>query len=80
MSLHDDSWMRLLGLIFGALILLLALASTVSKVTLSIFNPWLGRQVRYRDHPKAFIVLVFLYWLMGATAVVIALVDGLMSR
>ena len=74
--LLDDSWMRLLGVIFGALFLLVALMSTLSKATLSIFSPWLGRQVRYREHPKAFIALVFLYWLLGFAGIAIAVVGG----
>jgi hypothetical protein len=72
--MHSDSAMALVGLVFGAVFLVLAFASTVSKVTLSVFNPWLGRQIRHRDHPRTFIAVVFVYWLLGAAAVVFAIV------
>lgn len=78
--MQNTSAMALVGLVFGAVFLVLAFVSTVSKVTLSVFNPWLGRQVRHRDQPRTFIAVVFLYWLIGAAAVVIALVSGLSAR
>ena len=80
MNTHDDSLMWLVGLILGGVFVLLALASTVSKVTLSVFNPWLGWQIRYSDRPRAFIALVLLYWLIGVAGVVMAVVSGLGSR
>ena len=77
--MSDDSLMRLAGLVIGDLFLLLALASTISRVTLSVFIPWLGRQIRYRERPRAFIALVLLYWLLGAAAVVVAVVGPAFS-
>jgi type IV secretory pathway VirB2 component (pilin) len=73
--MHNNSAMALVGLVFGAVFLVLAFASTVSKVTLSVFNPWLGRQIRHRDHPRTFITVVLIYWLFGAAAVVFAIVS-----
>ena len=75
--MHNDSAMALIGLVFGAVFLVLAFVSTISKVTLSVFNPGLGRQIRHRDHPRTFIAVVFVYWLLGAAAVVFALVSML---
>lgn len=71
----NDTSMALVGLVVGALFLVLAFASTVSKVTLSVLNPWLGRQISYRDHPRTFITLVFAYGLIGVAAVVITIVS-----
>ena len=79
-SMHNNSAMALVGLVLGGVFLLLAFVSTVSKVTLSVFNPWLGRQIRHRDHPRTFISVVFGCWLMGAAAVVLALMSMLSSR
>jgi hypothetical protein len=78
--MQNSSEMALVGLVFGAVFLVLALVSTISKVTLSAFNPWLGRQIRYRDHPRTFIAVVFLYWLMGAASVIIAIVGVLTAK
>lgn len=78
--MHSDSATALIGLVIGAAILLLAFVSTISKVTLSVFNPWLGRQIRQRDHPRTFIAMVFVYWLLGAAAVVVAIVSLAFSR
>jgi amino acid transporter len=78
--MQNSSSIALLGVVFGAVFLLVAIASILSKVTLSLFNPWLGRQIRYRDHPRTFIALVFFYWLFGAAAVVMAIVSVLSGR
>ncbi len=78
--MHSDSATALIGLVIGAAILLLAFVSTISKVTLSVFNPWLGRQIRQRDHPRTFIAVVSVYWLLGAAAVVVAIVSLAFSR
>jgi hypothetical protein len=78
--MQNNSAMALVGLVFGAVFLVLAFLSTVSKVTLSVFNPWLGRQIRYRDQPRTFIAVVFMYWLIGAAAVVMAVVSVLSSK
>ena len=78
--MNQTSAMAVLGIVFGAVFLLVAIASTVSKVTLSLFNPWLGRQIRYRDHPRTFIAVVFFYWLFGAAAIVMAVVSALSGR
>jgi hypothetical protein len=56
----------IVAFIFAAIFLLLALVSTVSKVTLVLFNPWLLRQLRYCDQPRTFTAVVFVYWLLGA--------------
>jgi amino acid transporter len=72
--------MALLEVIFGAVFLLVAIASTFSKITLSLFNPRLGRQVRYRENPRTFIALVFSYWLIGIVAVVMAILSALSGR
>ena len=77
--MHSDSAMAPIGLILGAAILVLAFVSTVSRDTLSVFNPWLGRQIRHGDHPRTFITVVIVYWLLGAVAVVFAIMS-LMSR
>lgn len=63
----------IVALIFGAVFLLLALVSTFSKVTLVMFNPWLFRQLRYHDQPRAFTAIVFLYWLLGAVGIAVAI-------
>jgi hypothetical protein len=63
----------IVGFIFGALFLLLALVSTVSKVTLVLFNPWLLRELRYRHQPRTFIAVVLIYWLLGALALVVGI-------
>ena len=59
----------IIGLILGGGFLVAALASTLSRVTLSVFNPWLLREVRYREHPRAFVALVLFYWLFGLAGV-----------
>jgi hypothetical protein len=78
--MQNNSGIVLVGLVFGAVFLVLAFLSTISKVTLIIFNPWLGRQIRYRDHPRTFIAVVFFYWLMGAAGVIIAIVSVLSAK
>jgi hypothetical protein len=80
MIMHDNLPMTLLGIVLGAVFLLVATASTISKVTLGPFNPWLGRQIRYRDHPRAFVAVVFVYWLFGAAAIVVAIVSTASTR
>jgi len=70
--------MALVGVLFGVMLLVLAFVSTISKVTLSIFNPWLGRQIRFRNRPRTFVAVVFFYWLTGAAGVIIAIM-GLLS-
>ncbi|MCX6924762.1 MAG: hypothetical protein NT154_16340 [Verrucomicrobia bacterium] len=77
--MHNDSAMTLIELAFGAVFLVLAFVSTLSKVTLSAFNPWLGRQIRHSDHPRTFIAVVFVYWLLGAAALTSAL-TSMLSR
>jgi hypothetical protein len=62
-----------LGFVFGGIFLLFAVVSTVSKVTLVVFNPWLLRQVRYRDQPRAFIVIVSIYWVLGGVGISVAI-------
>jgi hypothetical protein len=64
----NATW-AIVGFTFGGIFLLLALVSTLSKVTLVVFNPWLLRELRYRDQPRAFTTVVFLYWLLGAAGV-----------
>ena len=59
----------IIGLVIGGGFLVAALASTLSRVTLSVFNPWLLREVRYREHPRAFVALVLIYWLVGLAGV-----------
>ena len=44
-----------------------------------VLGPWLGRQIRYRERPRTFIALVLLYWLLGAAAVVVAVVGPAFS-
>jgi hypothetical protein len=73
--MRDNTTIALIGLVFGIVFLVLAYASTVSKVTLSVFNPWLGRQIRHGDQPRTFMAVVLLYWLMGAAGVVFGLVS-----
>lgn len=57
------------GFVFGGLFLLLALYSTLSKVTFVILNPWLLRPLRHRDQPSVFIAVVILYWLLAGAGV-----------
>ncbi len=78
--MKDNLAVALLGIVFGAVFLLVAIASTFSKVTLSLFNPWLGRQIRYREHPRTFIAVVFFYWLFGVAAIVMSIVSALSRR
>jgi len=65
----SSSSAAIIGLVLGGCFLLAALASTISKVTLSVFNPWLLREVRYGEHPRAFVALVLFYWLFGLAGV-----------
>ena len=68
------------GLVFGLGFLAVALALTLSRVTLSMFNPWLLRQVRHSEHPRAFLALVLAYWVFGLAGVglsIAALAGGL---
>lgn len=62
-----------IGFILGGIFLLVALFSTVSKVTLGLFNPWLLREVAYRDRPRTFPAVVCLYWFLGVSGVAIAI-------
>ena len=78
--MQDNSAIALLSIVFGVVFLLVAVASTVSKVTLSLFNPWLGRQIRYRDHPRTFIAVVFFYWLFGTALIIMAIVGAVSKR
>jgi hypothetical protein len=78
--MRNDLAMAVIGLLFGAVFLVLALVSTISKVTLSVFNPWLGRQIRHRDEPRTFIAVVFVYWLLGAAAVVLTIMSLVAGR
>jgi hypothetical protein len=76
----NPSTAGIIGLIMGGGFLLAALASTLSRVTLSVFNPWLLREVRYSEHPRAFVALVLFYWLFGLVGVgtgIAALFGGL---
>lgn len=70
----------IIGLVLGLGLLAVALASTLSRVTLSLFNPWLLRQVRHSEHPRVFLALVLFYWLFGLAGVgvgIAALAGGL---
>ena len=62
-----------IGLVIGGIFLLLALVSTVSKVTLVVFNFWPLREIKYRDQPRTFTAIVFLYWLLGAVGVAVGI-------
>ena len=75
-----NSTAAIIGLVCGLGFLAVALASTLSRVTLSLFNPWLLRQVRRSEHPRAFLALVLFYWLIGLAGVgvgIAALAGGL---
>jgi hypothetical protein len=78
--MQEKSAMALVGLVFGAVFLVLAIVSTVSKVTVNVFNPWLGHQIRHREYPRTFIAVVFLYWLLGVAAVAITIVSVLSAK
>ena len=65
----NTSAAAIIGIVLGGGFLVAALASTLSRVTLSVFNPWLLREVRYREHPRAFVALVLFYWLFGLLGV-----------
>jgi hypothetical protein len=67
--MNSSATAAVIGLVLGAGFLVAALASTLSRVTLSVFNPWLLRQVRYREQPRAFVALVLFYWLFGLAGV-----------
>jgi hypothetical protein len=67
--MNSSATAAIIGLILGGGFLIAALASTLSRVTLSVFNPWLLREVRYREHPRAFVALVLFYWLFGLAGV-----------
>ena len=68
--MNSNATLAVIGLVFGAVFLVVALASTLSKVTLSVFNPWLLREVRHREHPGAFVALVLVYWALGLLGIV----------
>jgi hypothetical protein len=78
--MQNTSATALIGLVVGGVFLVLAFIATVSKVTLSVFNPWLGRQIRHRDCPRTFIAVVFLYWLIGVAAEVGGIVSVLSAK
>lgn len=59
----------IIGFIVGGIWLSLALFSTRSKVTLSLFGPWLFREVRYQQKPILFIGLVLFYSLLGLSGI-----------
>ncbi len=65
----NSSAAAIIGIILGGGFVLAALASTLSRVTVSVFNPWLLHQVRYSEHPRAFVALVLFYWLFGLLGV-----------
>jgi len=65
----------IIGLVLGGGFLVAALASTLSRVTLSVFNPWVLHEVRYREHPKVFVGLVLFYWLFGLAGFGIGIVS-----
>jgi hypothetical protein len=78
--MNDSATAALIGLVLGGGFLAAALASTRSKVTLCVVNWWLLREVRYREHPRAFVALVLFYWLFGLLGVgtgIVALCGGL---
>ena len=54
--------MSILVLLLGGLFLAGALASTFSKVALLT-------QVRLNEHPRAFLALVSIYWVLGLAGV-----------
>ena len=65
----NTSAAAIIGIVLGGGFLVAALASTLSRVTLSVFNPWLLREVRYGERPKVFVALVLVYWLLGLLGV-----------
>lgn len=73
----DGNATMVIGFVLGAAFLLLALLSTISRITLSLFNPWLLRQVAYRDRPKTFVAVVCLYWFLGGSGLVIAIATAI---
>jgi hypothetical protein len=76
----EQSGIAVLGLVFGVVFLLVAVASTVSKVTLWLLRPGLGREIRYSENPRMFIAVVFIYWLVGIAVVVGAIVSLLSGK
>jgi hypothetical protein len=71
--MNSSATAAVIGFVFGGIFLLLALFSTLSKVTLSLFNPWLFRRVSYHEQPRTFAAVVFLYWLLGAAGIIVAI-------
>jgi hypothetical protein len=67
--MNGSATAAIVGLVLGGGFLAAALASTLSRVTLSVFNPWLLREVRHSEHPGAFVALVLLYWALGLAGV-----------
>lgn len=70
--MESNATAAVIGFVAGGVFLLAALLSTLSKVTLVLFNPWLLRQVRYQDQPRTFTAVVLLYWLLGVFGVAAA--------
>ena len=71
--MESNATVSVIGLAVGVVFLLVALFSTLSKVTLVLFNPWLLRQVRYRDKPRMFTAVVLVYWFLGIFGVAVAI-------
>ena len=65
----NSSAAAIIGIVVGVGFMVVALASTLSRITISLFNPWLLREVRHAEHPKAFVALVLTYWLLGLLGV-----------
>ena len=78
--MNPNAATAIIGLVFGVVFLAAALASTLSKVRLGVFNWWHLREVRHREHPRAFIALVLVYGALGLLGIVsgiAALFEGL---
>jgi hypothetical protein len=71
--MESNATASVIGFVAGGAFLLVALFSTLSKVTLVLFNPCLLRQVRYQDKPRTFTAVVLLYWLFGILGVAAAI-------
>ena len=76
--MNENSAIAFLGVVVGIVFLLVALASTRSKVTMVLFNtPWFGREIKYTERPRTFIAIVFFYWLCGAVTIIVSMVSAL---
>jgi hypothetical protein len=63
---------------FSIVLIILALFSTLSKVTLVIFvfGTQILREVRYENEPKLFKLLVLSYWFAGTLGVVLTILEA----